>query len=170
MIGLTKKMKEFFRDMTKHGIESGIEIANLAEQIHPGAMTFVPLYRSCLVIYPPLDGGVTIIAYHDPCWMGHDKRTIENIEKFKTVYYVQGQRSGPDFHILRHINSWQDVGYIHTEMMPRLHHESIIAGEKELAKIRAWWYQPWLWIAYRNPIARKYHGWADRRRFDKGEE
>jgi len=83
------------------GKECASEIITAAKKLHPDALFMLPLYRSALVVLPQDEaelerGACTIILYHDPHWMGHDKTTTENLPHFKEVLEVYGQRSGPD--------------------------------------------------------------------------
>ena len=70
------KIDEFVQKFHEHGIGCGLEISKLAKDMHPNAVTIIPLYRSCVVIEQSeeekKEGVVTIHAYADPHWMGGD--------------------------------------------------------------------------------------------------
>ena len=80
------------------GAESGGDIARVAKELHPTALLIFPLYRGCAVV-PKQDytGSLDVILYHDPCWMGHNEATIDNLPGFRMELNIHGQRSGQDF-------------------------------------------------------------------------
>lgn len=98
---MTETLARISKSMGKMGRAGGREIADVAAKLHPNALCIVPLYRSCIVVLPPNKalarrGAVEIKMYHDPCWMGADERTKENLPEFCETLVISGQRSGPD--------------------------------------------------------------------------
>lgn len=95
-----KKVEEFMEQHHEHGLECGEKISNIAKELHPDALTIVPLYRSCIVIKQSdqerEDGVCTIHSYADPHWLGGeiDIDTLKS-DDFHFEFYVQGDRQGP---------------------------------------------------------------------------
>ena len=95
-----ERVEEFSREFHAHGMGCGAEIAELAKEMHPGAIAIIPLYRSCIVIEQSdgdkKEGDCVIRAYADPHWLGGeiDSETLKS-EEFHSVYHVQGDRQGP---------------------------------------------------------------------------
>ena len=91
---------KFSREFHEHGMDCGSKIAELAKDMHPGAIAIIPLYRSCIVIEQSDDekkeGDCTVHTYADPHWLGGEIE-IETLksEEFHSVYHVQGDRQGP---------------------------------------------------------------------------
>lgn len=96
-----EKVEKFAQEFHKHGIECGKEIAKVAEDIHPSAITIIPLYRSCVVVEQSEkqseEGIATIHAYADPHWLGGsiDEETLKS-DRFHKIFHIQGLREGPD--------------------------------------------------------------------------
>jgi hypothetical protein len=108
-----EKINEFVQEFHEHGIGCGLEISKLARDMHPNAITIIPLYRSCVVIEQSdeekKEGVATMHAYADPHWMGGDI-TIEALqsEDFHSKFSIQGQRHGPEV-CLVNANSYQKM-------------------------------------------------------------
>ncbi len=155
-----KALCEVMLTMHNNGCESGIEIMDLAKQIHKSPKcTFIPLYRSCLVMIPSDDEYCRMIAYHDPHWMG-EERNMQTIRQFKQVYLIRGQRDGPDI-----IRIWEggyvcsnDVGELQTEK----YHKSMTEGRKAFNRIK-WVHNHHLGFIWRNPIYNLYSKWKMKR-------
>lgn len=98
---LKKAWPKIERAFRKMGRESGNEIAELAQKLHPTALVVV-LYRSAFVLLPQTkqERGhhLRAIIYHDPAWMG-EERTLRSLVRYKHELLVIGQRSGPDFYL-----------------------------------------------------------------------
>lgn len=96
-----EKIEEFVKEFQEHGIGCGIEISKLAKEIHPSAVTIIPLYRSCIVIEQSneekKEGTAAIHAYADPHWLGRDI-TIDALQSddFHAKFMIHGQREGPE--------------------------------------------------------------------------
>lgn len=95
-----EKVKEFVGEFREHGMGCGVKIAELAKEMHSGAIAIIPLYRSCIVVEQDIgdkkEGDCVIHAYADPHWLGGEI-DIESLksEDFHSVYHVQGDRQGP---------------------------------------------------------------------------
>lgn len=95
-----EKVENFMQEFHGHGMGCGTKIAELAKEIHPGAIAIIPLYRSCIVIEQDVgdkkEGDCMIHTYADPHWLGKEI-TIGDLksEDFHSVYHVQGDRQGP---------------------------------------------------------------------------
>lgn len=96
-----EKINAFVQEFHEHGIGCGLEILKLAKEMHPNAVTIVPLYRSCIVIEQSeeekKEGIATIHAYADPHWLGRDI-TIGTLKSddFHAKFIIQGNREGPE--------------------------------------------------------------------------
>lgn len=108
-----EKIKEFTQEFHNHGLQCGLDISKLANEMHPNAIAIVPLYRSCVVIEQSdeekKEGVATMHAYADPHWMGGDI-TIEALqsEDFHAKFIIQGKREGPEV-CLVDANSYQKM-------------------------------------------------------------
>ena len=97
---LNEKLNDIKHIMHEHGLGCGNEIANIVREVHPNALTVVPLYRSCIAIEQTeeqkKEGVATIHAYGDPHWMGSDI-TLEALKSgdFYKKLLVSGDRQGP---------------------------------------------------------------------------
>ena len=107
--GVQKVVKDFH----EHGLGCGLEISKLAKEMHPNAITIVPLYRSCIVVEQSdeekKEGVATIHAYADPHWMGGDI-TIDALrsDDFHAKFVIQGQRHGPEICLVK-ANTYQKM-------------------------------------------------------------
>lgn len=95
-----EKVEEFMKTFQQHGIGCGSKIAEVAKEIHPNALTIVPLYRSCIVIEQSeeekIDGKCTIHSYADPHWLGGEINSDTlKLEDFHFEFIVRGDRQGP---------------------------------------------------------------------------
>lgn len=96
-----RRLEKFKKDYHKHGIGCGQEIAEVVADMHPFAVTVIPLYRSCIVVEQNGDNeeeGIAIIhTYADPHWLGEDinVETLKS-DRFHKVLLVQGLREGPE--------------------------------------------------------------------------
>ena len=97
---IDEEVKEFVKEFQTHGMHCGIQIAELAKVMHPEAISVIPLYRSCIVIEQNDEnkeqGDCTMHTYADPHWLGEeiDIETLKS-DRFRSKYYVQGDRQGP---------------------------------------------------------------------------
>lgn len=113
-----EKVNAFMREFHRHGMNCGNEISRLAKEIHPNAITVVPLYRSCIVIEQSDEdkkyGTCTIHSYADPHWMGGDI-TIQNLksDNFHSKFIVHGQREGPEICLVDANNYQKAISEIH---------------------------------------------------------
>lgn len=95
-----EKVEEFTKEFHEHGMGCGIKIAELAREMHSGAIAILPLYRSCIVVEQndgdKKEGDCTVHTYADPHWLGGeiDIETLKS-EEFHSVYHVQGDRQCP---------------------------------------------------------------------------
>jgi hypothetical protein len=94
------KVNEFMEDFRTHGLGCGRKIAEIAKEMHPGALAVVPLYRSCIVVEQSeeekKEGVCTLHSYADPHWLGGeiDADTLKS-DDFHFEFYVRGDRQGP---------------------------------------------------------------------------
>ena len=161
-----EKLEEIMAMMDRRGQATGLMLAKLADELHPDAMYTIPLYRSCLVIFPPMHGQCLITAYHDPAWLGHE-RNLEELPKFREDYIFSGQRSGPDVYRVTARDGGESNEWREGEIVTSGEHGNMQEWERFHKKLEAWWYQPYLWIFHRNPIANKIQIWLVRRQSKK---
>jgi predicted N-formylglutamate amidohydrolase len=108
-----EKIKRFYQEFHNHGLQCGLDISKLANDMHPNAIAIVPLYRSCVVIEQSdeekKEGIATMHTYADPHWMGQDI-TIETLqsEDFHAKFIIQGLREGPDVRLVN-ANTYQKM-------------------------------------------------------------
>lgn len=95
-----EKLAETMKIMHEHGMECGLKIAEVVKEMHPDAISIIPLYRSCIVITQDNrqkeQGDCTVHCYGDPHWMGGEI-DIESLKRdeFHRLFYINGDRQGP---------------------------------------------------------------------------
>jgi hypothetical protein len=108
-----EKINAFVQEFHKHGLQCGLDISKLTNDMHPNAIAIIPLYRSCVVIEQSdeekKEGIATIHAYADPHWMGQDI-TVDTLqsEDFHAKFIIQGLREGPEI-CLVNANTYQKM-------------------------------------------------------------
>ncbi len=97
---IATKVDKFSQEFHEQGLGCGRKIADIAKEIHPDALSVVPLYRSCIVIEQneeeKKNGACTLHAYADPHWLGGeiDAKTLI-LDDFHFEFVVRGDRQGP---------------------------------------------------------------------------